>query len=152
MSKEEKKVQNAELTVDNIEESIRNGAVVTEDIAKAAAEKIAKQRQEELTEKLIDTTIRTEYARKRILLSMKKTKKESEIKLNYLKKFSELHDKLKSGDKSLSIDEFEKKINEERQTAGKLLRENETWYDEQLNALSKQYPTCWSWRMNSMLI
>ena len=153
MAKEEKKVQNEQnINVDNIEETIRNGAVITEDVAKAAAEKIAKQRQEELTEKLIDVTIRTEYTRKRVLLSMKKTKKESEIKLNYLKKFSELHDKLKSGDKSLSIDEFEKKINEERQTAGKLLRENETWYDEQLNALSKQYPTCWSWRMNSMLI
>ena len=76
MAKEEKKVQNEQgINVDNIEETIRNGAVITEDVAKAAAEKIAKQRQEELTEKLIDVTIRTEYTRKRVLLSMKKTKK-----------------------------------------------------------------------------
>ena len=89
MAKEEKKVQNEQnVNVDNIEETIRNGAVITEDVAKAAAEKIAKQRQEELTEKLIDVTIRTEYTRKRVLLSMKKTKKESEFFTSSINNFS----------------------------------------------------------------
>ena len=38
----EKEVKVEGLNVDNVEESIKNGAVITEDIAKAAAEKIKK--------------------------------------------------------------------------------------------------------------
>lgn len=147
---EEKKV--VETTVDNIEEVIKNGAVVTEDIAKAAAEKIAKKREEELTAKLIDATIQAEYTQKRMLLSMKKTKKEAEIKLNYLKKLTELNNKLKSGDKSLSIDEYNKQTEEEAATARKLIRENEQAYEEHRSSLENQYPGSWSWRMNRLII
>lgn len=147
---EEKKV--VETTVDNIEEVIKNGAVVTEDIAKAAAEKIAKKREEELTAKLIDATIQAEYTQKRMLLSMKKTKKEAEIKLNYLKKLTELNNKLKSGDKSLSIDEYNKQTEEEAATARKLIRENEQTYEEHRSSLENQYPGSWSWRMNRLII
>lgn len=148
----EKEVKVEGLNVDNVEESIKNGAVITEDIAKAAAEKIAKKRQEELTEKLVNITIKSEYTHKRILLSAKKTKKEADVKMNYLKKYTELHDKLKSGDKSMSVDEFEKKITEEKNTATKLLREIETWYQEQRDALDNQYPQCWSWRFSDNII
>lgn len=151
-TKEEKQVKSTELTVDNIEECIRDGAVVNADIAKAAAEKIAKQRNEELTEKLIDTTIRIEYTRKRMLLTVKKSKKLTECKLNYLKKITDLHEKLKTGDKSISVDEFDKKIEEEIQTANKLIREIENWYDEQLTALNNQYPNCWSWNMKRAIL
>lgn len=148
----EKEVKVEGLTVDNVEDAIKNGAVITEEVAKAAAEKIAKQRQEELTEKLVNITMKSEYTHKRILISAKKTRKEGEIKMNYLKKYTELHDKLKSGDKSMSIDEFEKKIREEKNQATKLLREVETWYQEQRDALDNQYPQCWSWRFNENLI
>ncbi|MGM9531519.1 hypothetical protein [Intestinibacter sp.] len=147
---EEKKV--VETTVDNIEEVIKNGSVVTEDIAKAAAEKIAKKREEELTAKLIDATIQAEYTQKRMLLSMKKTKKEAEIKLNYLKKITELNNKLKSGDKSLSIDEYNKQTEEEAATARKLIRENEQTYEDHRSSLENQYPGNWSWRMNRLII
>lgn len=147
---EEKKV--VETTVDNIEEVIKNGAVVTEDIAKAAAEKIAKKREEELTTKLIDATIKAEYTQKSMLLSMKKTKKEAEIKLNYLKKLTALNDKLKSGDKSLSLDEYEKQTEEEVATARKLIRENEQTFEEHRSSLNNQYPGSWSWRMTGLII
>ena len=39
MAEKEKQTKSTELTVDNIEECIREGAVVNSDIAKAAAEK-----------------------------------------------------------------------------------------------------------------
>ena len=150
-TQEEKKV--VETTIDNIEEVIKNGAVVTENIAKAAAEKIAKKREEELTAKLIDATIKAEYTQKSMLLSMKKTKKEAEIKLNYLKKLTALNDKLRSGDKSLSLDEYEKQIKEEVATARKLIRENEQIFEEHRSNLDNQYPgTSWSWRMTGLII
>lgn len=150
-TQEEKKV--VETTVDNIEEVIKNGTVVTENIAKAAAEKIAKKREEDLTAKLIDATIKAEYTQKSMLLSMKKTKKEAEIKLNYLKKLTALNDKLRSGDKSLSLDEYEKQIKEEVATARKLIRENEQIFEDHRSNLDNQYPgTSWSWRMTSLII
>ena len=74
------------------------------------------------------------------------------MKLNYLKKITDLHEKLKAGDKSISVDEFDKKIEEEVQTANKLIREIENWYDEQLTALNNQYPTSWSWNMKRAIL
>ena len=152
MSKEVKETKAQGLNVENIEDEIRNGAVITPEIAKKAAEDLAKRRQEELTEKLIHVTQKAEYTRKRILLSAKKTKKDGDVKMGYLKKYSEIHDKLASGDKSLSLEEFEKKVQEEKNTATKLLRENETWYSEQREALDRQYPDSWSWRFGDQLI
>lgn len=152
MSKEAKETKAQGLNVENIEESIRNGSVITEEIAKKAAEDIAKRRNEELTQKLIRVTQKAEYTRKRILLSAKKTKKDGDVKMGYLKKYSELHDKLTSGDKSLSLEEFEKKVQEEKNTATKMLRENETWYSDQRKALDDQYPGSWSWSFGDQLI
>ena len=55
MAKEEVKVADiTKVSAENIEEVINNGSTVTEDVAKAAAEKIAKQRKEELTERHIE--------------------------------------------------------------------------------------------------
>lgn len=152
MSKEAKETKAQGLNVENIEESIRNGSVITEEIAKKAAEELAKKRQEELTEKLIRVTQKAEYTRKRILLSAKKAKKDGDVKMTYLKRYSELHDRLISGDKSLSIDEFEKKVQEEKNSTTKLLRENEAWYNEQRESLDDQYPASWSWRYGDQLI
>ena len=74
MAKEEVKVADiTKVSAENIEEVINNGSTVTEDVAKAAAEKIAKQRKEELTERHIDVTLKSEYTRLATYLSMKKT-------------------------------------------------------------------------------
>lgn len=91
MAKEEEKkaVDIKDISAENIEAVINSGSTLNEETAKAAAEKIAKQRKEELTERLIDVTLRSEYTRKSSYLSMKKTDKERNIKVNYLKKFSE---------------------------------------------------------------
>lgn len=133
--KEEKK----ELSMDNIEEVINNGSTVTAEAAEAAAKQIAEQRKEKLTQRLIDVTLKSEYNRKAIYLSMKKTKKESEIKLNYLKKFSEKDEELRSG--KISIEDYEKDCKTLKSDANKLLREVDNWYDEQREKLFNQYPS-----------
>lgn len=150
MAKEEKK-ETVEITVGNIEEVIKSGATVTEEMAKEAAEKIAKQRKEELTERLISGMQKSDYTRKRIYLAMKKTDKEKDIRTNYLKKFSEIDDDLKNG--KISIDEWEKKVQEEKNTATKLLRELDNSIDEQRKALDNQYRDArWSWNYDNFVI
>ena len=143
MAEKDKK---ATVSVDNIEEVINNGATVTEDAAKAAAEEIAKQRKEKLTERLIQTTLRSEYTRKATYLSMKKTDKQKEVKLNYLKKFSEKDDELRNG--KIAIDDYDKACAELYKEANKLLREVDNWYDECKEKLYNQYPSArydWKW-------
>ena len=63
------------ISTENIEEVINSGSTVTEEAAKEAAEQIAKKRKEELTERLVETTLRSEYTRKSTYLSMKKSDK-----------------------------------------------------------------------------
>ena len=145
--KEEKKV---EVTIDNIEEVINNGRVINEDIAKAAAEELAKQRNEKLTNETIEIYKQAEYTKLRTFLSAKKSKKVSDIKMNYLKKMTELHKELGSG--KVSLDDFRKKLAEEYNTANKLIREVEVWASEKIDALDNQFPGCWSWNLRRYLL
>ena len=152
MTKEEAKVADiTKVSAENIEEVINNGSTVTEDIAKAAAEKIAKQRKEELTERHIDVTLKSEYTRLATYLSMKKTDKEKEVKLNYLKKFSEKDDKLRNG--GITIEDYLKDCKELYKEANNLLREVDKWYQEQQNKLLNQYPKArYDWRWDGQLL
>ena len=101
MAEKDKKVDVLNINEENIEEVINNGAEVTKEIAEASAKKIAEKRKEEMTDRLVTATLKSEYTRKSSYLSMKKTKKEMEIKKNYLKKFSEKDEKLRYGGISL---------------------------------------------------
>lgn len=148
MAKEEEKkaVDIKDISAENIEAVINSGSTLNEETAKAAAEAIAKQRKEELTERLIDVTLRSEYTRKSSYLSMKKTDKERNIKVNYLKKFSEKDDKLRNG--GISIEDYEKECTELYKETNNLIREVGRWYDEQRDKLLNQYPKArydWKW-------
>lgn len=146
----EKETKKVDVTMDNIEEVINNGRVITEDIAKAAAEELAKQRNEKLTNETIEIYKQSEYTKLRTFLSAKKSKKVSDVKMNYLKKMTELHTDLGSG--KVSLDDFRKKLAEEQNTANKLLRDIETWYSEKIDALDNQFPNCWSWSLRRYVI
>lgn len=148
MTKDEKKVEVLSINEENIEEVINNSAEVTKETAEAAAKKIAEKRKEEMTERLVTATLKSEYTRKSSYLSMKKTKKEMEIKKNYLKKFSEKDDKLRNG--GISIEDYEKECRQIYKDANDLIREVGKWYDDQLNKLMNQYPEArYSWRYGS---
>lgn len=150
MAKEAKETKVDNLNVDGIEEEIKKANVVTEEIAKKAGEEIAKQRKEKLTAELIDRLQKTDFTRKRILLSAKKTKKDGECKMNYLKKYTALAEQLKKGE--ISVDEFDKQARQEKSVANKVLRDNDIWVDEQRNILNDQYPGSWDWRYNEFVI
>lgn len=135
-----------EVTLENVEESIREGRVVTPEIAKEAAERVAKRRKEELTEELIAIATRGEYMQKHAYLTMKKTDKDAKAKREYLKKFTDIYKKLCEG--GISVEEFKKQSSEEKKTCSKNIRENDNWFSEQLDALNKLYPDSWMYRQD----
>jgi polyribonucleotide nucleotidyltransferase len=146
--KDKKVVDLLNINEENIEEVINSGAEVTKEIAEASAKKIAEKRKEEMTERLVNATLKSEYTRKSSYLSMKKTKKEMEIKKNYLKKFSEKDDKLRNG--GISLEDYEKECKQIYKDANNLIREVGEWYDSQLDKLLNQYPEArYSWRYDS---
>lgn len=147
----EKEKKNVEISTENIEEIINNGAVVTKEIAEEAAKKIAEKRKEKLTERLVIETQKSEYTRKAIYLSMKKTDKESTIKLNYLKKFSEQDDKLRNG--GTSLEDYEKDCLKLKKEANDLIREVSRWYEDQTEKLFNQYPDArYGWNYGSYML
>lgn len=150
MAEKETKVADVtKISVENIEEVINSGSTATEDAAKEAAEQIAKKRKEELTQRLINVTLRSEYTRKATYLSMKKTEKEKNIKTNYLKLFSEKDDKLRNG--GITIEDYEKDCKELYKEANNQIREVGKWYNEQQEKLFNQYPQArWDWKYEGM--
>lgn len=151
MSKE-KETKVADVSVENIDEVINNGSTITKEIADAAAEELAKRRKEQKTRELTDIIQQADYTQKRMFLNAKKAKKIGDIKMNYLKKYTELHNRLKSGDTTLSIPDFRKQVEEEKKTADKLIRDVEKWFDDHCSTLSDQYPGCWSWTLGRNVI
>lgn len=151
MSKE-KETKVADVSVENIDEVINNGSTITKEIADAAAEELAKRRKEQKTRELTDIIQQADYTQKRMFLNAKKAKKIGDIKMNYLKKYTELHNRLKSGDATLSIPDFRKQVEEEKKTADKLIRDVEKWFDDHCSTLSDQYPGCWSWTLGRNVI
>lgn len=102
-------------------------------------------------ERHIDVTLKSEYTRLATYLSMKKTDKEKEVKLNYLKKFSEKDDKLRNG--GITIEDYLKDCKELYKEANNLLREVDKWYQEQQNKLLNQYPKArYDWRWDGQLL
>lgn len=139
-----------EVTVENVEDLIKDGATVTPEIAKEAGERIAKRRKENLTEQLIEITTEADYVHKHACLSMSKTKKDAKYKTEYLKKYTELHDKLTNG--GITIDEFKKQAREEKNTCSKLIRENDKAFQEKLQTLNEQYPGSWNYRFSGLML
>lgn len=151
MAEKDKKVDVLNINEENIEEVINNGAEVTKEIAEASAKKIAERRKEEMTERLVTATLKSEYTRKYSYLSMKKTKKTMEIQRNYLKKFSEKDEKLRNG--GITLEDYEKDCKQIHKDANDLIREVGKWYDEQLNKLYNQYPEArYSWRYETFVL
>lgn len=143
-------LNNVETTVENVEEQIREGRVVTAEMAKEAGERIAKQRKEALTQELQDCIVKSDYTKRSILLSMRKTKADGESKLKYLKAYTEAHAELTEG--KLSVEEFEEKIKAAKKTCNEKLRENEANLAKNKEALEKIFPNAWQWRFNSDII
>lgn len=150
MAKENKENKNVvETTSENIQEVINNASVITDDIAKAAAQEIADRRKEKLTEQLIDVTQKMEYTKQSTLLSLRQQRRREKKISEYLKNLTALSEEISSGKKPVS--NWDKEAKALKSQLDKDLREIDTDISESRNKLDDIFPSSWSYRWNSLI-
>ena len=127
----------------DIKEEVRNGRVVTKEIAEAAAKKVADDRQEKLTEEMVKSITNSEYKRKKQLLKLQKNRDIEKISKEKLTKVTSLDEELKAGSHT---PESYRKANEaiEKEERDSLRKVDEEYYELE-NQLESQYPNLYRW-------
>ena len=127
----------------DIKEEVRNGRVVTKEIAEAAAKKVADDRQEKLTEEMVKSITNSEYKRKKQLLKLQKNRENEKISKEKLTKVIALDEELKAGSHT---PESYRKANEaiEKEERDALRKVDEEYYELE-NQLESQYPNLYRW-------
>lgn len=127
----------------DIKEEVRNGRVVTKEIAEAAAKKVADDRQEKLTEEMVKSITNSEYKRKKQLLKLQKNRDIEKTSKEKLTKVTALDEELKAGSHT---PESYRKANEaiEKEERDSLRKIDEEYYELE-NQLESQYPNLYRW-------
>ena len=127
----------------DIKEEVRNGRVVTKEIAEAAAKKVADDRQEKLTDEMVKSITNSEYKRKKQLLKLQKNRENEKISKEKLTKVTALDEELKAGSHT---PESYRKANEaiEKEESDALRKVDEEFYELE-NQLESQYPNLYRW-------
>ena len=127
----------------DIKEEVRNGRVVTKEIAEAAAKKVADDRQEKLTDEMVKSITNSEYKRKKQLLKLQKNRENEKISKDKLTKVTALDEELKAGSHT---PESYRKANEaiEKEERDALRKVEEEYYELE-NQLESQYPNLYRW-------
>ena len=127
----------------DIKDEVRNGRVVTKEIAEAAAKKVADDRQEKLTEEMVKSITNSEYKRKKQLLKLQKNRDIEKISKEKLTKVTALDEELKAGSHT---PESYRKANEviEKEERDSLRKVDEEYYELE-NQLESQYPNLYRW-------
>lgn len=127
----------------DIKEEVRNGRVVTKEIAEAAAKKVADDRQEKLTEEMVKSITNSEYKRKKQLLKLQKNRENEKISKEKLTKVTALDEELKAGSHTPeSYRKANEAIEKEERDA---LRKVDEEFCELENQLESQYPNLYRW-------
>ena len=127
----------------DIKEEVRNGRVVTKEIAEAAAKKVADDRQEKLTDEMVKSITNSEYKRKKQLLKLQKNRENEKISKDKLTKVTALDEELKAGSHT---PESYRKANEaiEKEERDALRKVDDEYYELE-NQLESQYPNLYRW-------
>ena len=129
--------------MDNIKDEVRNGRLVTKEVAQAAAQKIADDRQQKLTEEMVKSITNSEYKRKKQLLKLQKNRENEKISKEKLTKVTALDEELKAGSHT---PESYRKANDaiEKEERDALRKVDEEFYELE-NQLESQYPNLYRW-------
>lgn len=150
MAKENKENKNVvETTSENIQEVINNASIVTEDVAKAAAQKIADRRKEKLTEQLIDITQKMEYTKQATLLSLRQQRRCERKIADYLKDITALVEEISSGKKP--VGNWDKEASSLKSQLDKDLSEISRDINDSKNKLDEIFPESWRYRYSSLI-
>ena len=127
----------------DIKEEVRNGRVVTKEIAEAAAKKVADDRQEKLTEEMVKSITNSEYKRKKQMLKLQKNRENEKISKEKLTKVTALDEELKAG--SHTPESYRKANDAIEKEERDALRKVDEEFCELENQLESQYPNLYRW-------
>lgn len=134
---------------ENIQDVIAKAGKVDEDIVKAAAEKIATRRKEQVTQELINIVQKCEYTQMSTHISYKRSNKTNKKIKEYLKDLTDLKKSITEG--GAPVSDWDKKAPALKQKLDKDLVEIGKEMDALQRDLDELFPNSWSYRYNSLI-
>lgn len=134
---------------ENIQDVIAKAGKVDEDIVKAAAEKIATRRKEQVTQELIEIVQKCEYTQMSTHISYKRSNKTNKKIKEYLKDLTDLKKSITEG--GAPVSDWDKKAPALKQKLDKDLVEIGKEMDGLQRDLDELFPNSWSYRYNSLI-
>lgn len=134
---------------ENIQDVIAKAGKVDEDIVKAAAEKIATRRKEQVTQELIEIVQKCEYTQMSTHISYKRSNKTNKKIKEYLKDLTDLKKSITEG--GAPVSDWDKKAPALKQKLDKDLVEIGKEMDALQRDLDELFPNSWSYRYNSLI-
>lgn len=138
-----------EVNGENIQDVIANSSKVTDEIAEAAAQKIADRRKEKLTQDLIEVVQKCEFTVSSAVLQVRRSNRTNQRIKQYLKDLAALKEEIVSGKKAVSA--WQEEALALKKQYDKDLIEIGNSIDKSLNDLQELFPNSWSWRYSELI-
>lgn len=138
-----------EVNGENIQDVIANSSKITDEIAEAAAQKIADKRKEKLTQDLIEVVQKCEFTVSSTVLQVRRSNRTSNRIKQYLKDIVALKEEIVSGKKAVTA--WQDEAMALKKQYDKDLIEIGNSIDKSLNELQELFPNSWSWRYNELI-
>lgn len=149
MAEKKMNILSEEVNGENIQDVIANSSKVTDEIAEAAAQKIAEKRKEKLTQDLIDVVQKCEFTVSSAVLQVRRSNRTNQRIKQYLKDLAALKEEIVSGKKAVSA--WQEEALALKKQYDKDLIEIGNSIDKSLNDLQELFPNSWSWRYNELI-
>lgn len=138
-----------EINGENIQEVISNSSKVTDEIAKAAAQKIADRRKEKLTADLVEVVQKCEYVVSSAVLSVRRSNRTNQRIKQYLKDITAIAEDIKSGKKPISA--WDEETLTLKKQYDKDLTEIGSNTDKSQHELDELFPNSWNYRYSRLI-
>lgn len=138
-----------EVNGENVQDVIANSSKITDEIAEAAAQKIADKRKEKLTQDLIEVVQKCEYTVSSAVLQVRRSNRTNQRIKQYLKDLAALKEEIVSGKKAVSA--WQEEATAFKKQYDKDLIEIGNSIDKSLNELQELFPNSWSWRYGELI-
>lgn len=149
MAEEKLNILETSSNEDNIQDVIKKAGIVTSEIAQFAADKIAKRRNEAVTEELISIVQKCEWVEKSTHISYQRSNKCNKKIKEYLKSISELKESITTG--KAPVSDWDKKSEALKKQLDKDLVEIGKNMDELQRDLDNIFPSSWSYRYQNLV-
>lgn len=149
MAEKKMNILSEEVNGENIQDVIANSSKITEEIAEAAAQKIADKRKEKLTQDLIEVVQKCEYTVSSAVLQVRRSNRTNQRIKQYLKDLAALKEEIVSGKKAVSA--WQDEALALKKQYDKDLIEIGNSIDKSLNELQELFPNSWSWRYSELI-